>query len=370
MERGQVVIFAVVVAALALFGLKVWSDRANEDHLTSGGRVVGDLARLDDQRGGDRDALDDSGGSARPGRGPGRLGDRNPLRQGSAGAGGRGSGDRSGGTYGAGGAAVAGGRAGDEARGFGSRVGSSGGSAGVAGGGSGGSGGSIVGPEGGKLGPKAQKKNDLVDFLSSQPATQPELAKPEGDGEVALKLESTQDISKQGGLDKEVTDQDNGIEIPENGQIQFPNNVSPDAATFEFNIEPKWSGSDQTDNALVELRGEHDWSNRLELVKNGEFLRFILTDNTGKESDISARISDWQAGDPHDIRASYGPCADGGSNCTYLYIDGRLAGTNTYPGQFQPPLNTPLFVGGDHKTSNYQGAGATFRGFTIKNTAQ
>jgi hypothetical protein len=88
---------------------------------------------------------------------------------------------------------------------------------------------------------------------------------------------------------------------------------------------------------LVQLRGPNEWSNRLELVKNGEFLRFILTDSTGREADISTRINDWVAGDRHDVSASYGTNADGPCCTTILYIDGREAGRNHYDGPFQPP---------------------------------
>lgn len=357
MERGHVVIFAVVIAALGLFGLTVWSDRANEAKLTSGGRVVGELARLDDPRGGD-DAFDAGRGGTRKGRAPGQLGDRNPLRPG---AGPGGTGARAGGdggrVVGAGGT-----RAGDGWSGSGR--------SGSWGGGSGGGGANIVGGDAGGLGPQVQKKHDLVDFLSSQPATQPELAHPDGDGDIALKIDTTDDITKQGGVDKDVLEsrEGEGIEITDSGKIQFPNTVNPEAATIEFSIEPNWAGADQTDNAFVQLRGEHEWSNRIELVKNGEFLRFIVTDNTGREADISVRISDWQMGDRHDIRASYGPCESGGSNCTYLYVDGRLAGTNKYEGQLQFASNTPLFVGGDHRGSTYAGAAAKMSGFTIRNS--
>jgi len=156
-----------------------------------------------------------------------------------------------------------------------------------------------------------------------------------------------------------------GINIGENGKIQFPNNVSPDAAKFDLTVKPNWSGSDQTDNALIELRGEHDWSNRVELVKNGEFLRFIVTDNTGKESDISYRITDWQAGDPHNIQAQYGPCDNGPSNCTGLYVDGRKVGEKQYDGTLQVAPGTPLFVGGDHQTSSYGGFNGSISNFTI-----
>jgi hypothetical protein len=217
---------------------------------------------------------------------------------------------------------------------------------------------------GGRGVPKAAQKQNLVDFLSAQPPTQADLAPAKtADGEdVALKLDKPEDITKQGGQDQGVQQSDNGdgIKITDAGDIQFPNTVNPDAATISFKIQPDWSGSDQTDNALLELRGEHDWSNRIELVKNGDFLRFIVTPNSGQESDISVRIADWQAGDQHDVQASYG---DGKTN---LYIDGRLAGSNQYAGTLEFPQGIPLHVGGDYTGSNYGGANSTLYNFTIK----
>jgi hypothetical protein len=248
----------------------------------------------------------------------------------------------------------------------GSGVLGSSGSGHAAGGFGGGSGGAVNagGDRGSGVGPKAAQKQNLVDFLGSQPPTQADLATAKtADGEdVALKLDKPEDIAKQGGQDQGVQQSadGDGIKITDAGDIQFPNTVNPDAATISFKIQPDWSGSDQTDNALLELRGEHDWSNRIELVKNGDFLRFIVTPNTGQESDISVRITDWQAGDQHDVQASYG---DGKTN---LYIDGRLAGSNQYAGSLEFPQGIPLHVGGDYKGSNYGGASATISGFEIK----
>ena len=125
-------------------------------------------------------------------------------------------------------------------------------------------------------------------------------AKTADGDDVALKIDKPEDIAKQGGEEQNVQEADDGdgIKITDSSDIKFPNNVNPDAATISFKIKPDWSGGDQTDNALVELRGEHEWYNRLELVKNGEFLRFIVTADSGQEADISVRINDWQAGEP------------------------------------------------------------------------
>jgi concanavalin A-like lectin/glucanase superfamily protein len=359
MERGQIVFVGVVVAALGLFGLKLWSDQTADSALDSESRVA--AARLARAGGlsGAPDTLNraesaSDGGYSRPG-GPLRAGGPS----GSAGIGG-----------GRGGPDGHGGGSAEVLRAGGSRVngvlGSSG-SASSVGGSGGGSGGAVnAGVDSGGRGvPKAAQKQNLVDFLSAQPPTQADLAPAKtADGEdVALKLDKPEDISKQGGQAEDVQQADggDGIKVGDTADIKFPNNVSPDAATISFKIQPDWSGSDQTDNALLELRGEHDWSNRIELVKNGDFLRFIVTPNSGQESDISVRITDWQAGDQHDVQASYG---DGK---TSLYIDGRLAGSNQYTGQLQFADNIPLHFGSDYPGSNYGGANSTFHNVSIIN---
>jgi hypothetical protein len=357
MERGQIVFVGVVVAALGLFGLKVWSDKTADSALDSESR--GAAARLARAGGlsGAPDALNrgesgSEGNYSRPG-GPLRAG--GPVGSGGRVAGGgpdargggsaevlRGSGSKGSGALGSSGS-------GYSASGFG------GGSSGVM---------NAGGDRGGGVGPKAAQKQNLVDFLGAQPPTQADLAPAKNaDGEdVALKLDKPEDISKQGGQAEDVQQADDGgIKVGDTADIKFPNNVSPDAATISFKIQPDWSGSDQTDNALLELRGEHDWSNRIELVKNGDFLRFIVTPNSGQESDISVRITDWQAGDQHDVQASYG---DGK---TSLYIDGRLAGSNQYTGQLQFADNIPLHFGSDYPGSNYGGANSTFHDVSIIN---
>lgn len=355
MERGQVIIIAVVVAALALFGLKVWSDRAAESSLDSASeRAAERLARAGGMRG---DTSSDSGSDANgaPGSRPGSMrhgggaGGPTGMRAGGIGPEGRGGADvaRGGGVRAGGGVVGASGSARE-----------TGGTSGVG----------VVGGESGRLGgPKVQQKDHLVEFLGSQPPTQSDLASPQNaEGEdVALKIDKLTDIDAQGGEGRNVEEAEDGdgIKINDKSDVQFPNNVSPEAATFSFKIQPEWSGGDQSDNALLQLRGQHEWSNRIELVKNGEFLRFILTDNTGREADISHRITDWVAGEEHDVQATYG---DG---VTSLIVDGRVVGNNKYTGELMFQQGIPLQVGGDWPGSNYQPANSTFKNFVITNSA-
>jgi hypothetical protein len=234
-----------------------------------------------------------------------------------------------------------------------------------------GDGGVGIAGNGGTLGPRAARKADLVDSLGSRPPTQSDLiepVKPDNGEDVALKIDKPEDISEQNGRDQDVEkpeDSDDGVKVSEQGRIEFPNggNASGDQGSISFKIKPEWAGSDQTDNALVQVRQEHEWNNRIEVVKNGEFLRFILTDDTGKEADISARISNWQANEQHDIVATWG------EGRTTLWVDGQVVGQNEYPGKLLIKEHTPMYVGADWRGSNYAGLNGTLYDFTVSNSA-
>jgi hypothetical protein len=234
-------------------------------------------------------------------------------------------------------------------------------------GGSAGGGSNVLGGgAGGHLGPSVQQKEKMVEFLGSQPATQADLASPKtADGQdVALKIDKPEDIAQQGGQEQNVQEADNGdgIKISDATNIKFPNNVNPDGFTISFKISPDWAGSDPTDNALLEMRGQNEWANRVELVKNGEFLRFIVTPDSGKEFDISVRIADWQANQEHAIEASV---RDGK---TSLSIDNQMAGNRDMEGAMLHPSDS-ILVGGDHPGSTYGPLNGTIRGFQITNSA-
>lgn len=359
MERGNVVVIAIVVAALALFGLRFFGSDPEVDEL-AGLSPRERVARLGAQRSGEGGALGDSrgavdgrsGGSSRPGAGGSRSGSYGP---GGGAAGSGGAGGSAGTVYGAGGSG-------------GGSVGTSGSSRA---GGAGGSGSIASLDSRGRVAPQAERRENLVESLGSRPPTQSDLDQPvqpvdDGD-DVALKVNSQTDIVDQQGQQLEVEDADDGaqgIEIPEDGRVEFPNagNASGDGGTISFKITPEWSGADQTDNALVQIRQEHEWNNRLELVKNGEFLRFIITDDTGREADISARISNWESLQEHEIRASWG------EGKTTLYIDGQVVGQNQYQGNLRFREGTPMFLGADWRGSNYNGAAGKIGDFTLSTT--
>ena len=358
MERAQILVIAVVVAALALFGLRFFSHDDVESTLEASPGRVGELASV-------RDEIGDASGGA-PGTASGRA--QSARLRPLAGRSSNEPGGRTGGVSGGAGDRRGGGSAlitGGGVRGSGGVPGASGSGRGERG--SGGSGVALTNEAGGRLAPRAQLKDDLVESLSERPPTMGDAAKPVDDADVALKVDKPDDIAPQAGQGEDVKKPDDGgdgLKITDRGRIEFPNaGNAGEAGTISFQVKPDWSGADQTDNALVQIRGEHQWNNRLELVKNGEFLRFIVTDDTGKETDISTRISNWQPGEQHDVRASWG------EGTTTLYIDGQVAGQNSYPGTVHFSDGTPMFLGGDYRSSNYAGANATLYDFTLNNSA-
>jgi len=361
MERAQVLVIAAVVAALSLFALKIWSDRRASE-LPLGQAAERAEVRATRLR---SSAEDTAAGRAQAGGGVAGSRRIGALRGAEAGSGGT-----PGVASAAGSADVI--QGGDAARG--GVVGSSAGTRGSRGGS-----GATISSAGDsvtadRLAARAKPRSALVEFLGSQRPTGNEILgapsdQPDDDGgDVALEVKTTEDTA-QATKAKDVDapeDGDEGIEFTEGSQLTFPDagNARGDAGTISVDVKPNWAGGDPTDNALVTIKSEHGFGNRLELVKNGHFLRFIVADNLNIEHDISVLINDWQPGEIRSITASWGEAR------TSLYINDRLVGTTTYQGQFEIAPGTPMFVGSDYRTSAYKGANATFRGFTVRTTSQ
>ncbi len=352
MERGNFIVIAIVVAAVGLFAMRFFSESPEEAQLAAlsstdragrpGGSGFGDYG---DGAGGASGRLGGPGGM---GSGSGRAGGAHG-EMGSGGANGRGGsatvfggGSRAGGSVGTSGSGGAAGRAG-----AGATVADIGGT--------------------GRIAPKAERRADLVESLGSRPPTKSDLDKPvpsDNGDDVALKVDTTKDITDQDGQAtgkvQDAQDGDQGVKVEDNTRVEFPNagNASKEGS-ISFTIKPEWAGSDPSDNALVQIRQEHEWNNRLEIVKNGEFLRFILTDNTGKEADISTRITDWQPNEEKAIEFSWG------NGRTEATVDNQVVGRNDYPGELQFGDNTPMFFGADHPGSSYGSARGTIGHFTV-----
>lgn len=357
MERGQILVVATVLVAVGLFGLRLWSDSGNVNGSLRDGGAAG-VSGTGHGIGSDEDL------------GPG--GSRAVGGSGSRGESGSGGG---GGRFGASG--PSGLTRGGTARAIGGADSKRGGYLGQSGSHRAGSGGSSVASRGDsgerkietRKAARSAGRTDLVDFLGSQPPSGNEILgdEPETpDGEVALEVKSTEDTGLASQAE-ELLDPDfgdDGIKFTEGSKMTFEQagGASGEAGTISLEIEPDWEGRAQTDNSLVQIRDPSSFGNRLQLVKNGHFLRFILADNLGIEADISVDIREWESGDLRKITASWG------EGRTSLYIDGQLAGQNTYDGGFDISPTTPLHLGSDYDGSDYVGAAGVIRDFTLYTT--
>jgi hypothetical protein len=183
----------------------------------------------------------------------------------------------------------------------------------------------------------------------------PDAAKPEQTGEDGLVLSlplQNSTVPEKGDtapvVEQGVTFESGaGAKFSTNSQFVIPDggNINGDAGTIAFTIEPDWAGGEQTDASMIQLRTENVWDNRLQIFKNGRYLRFILTDNTGSEREASTAIDNWQPGQQYQIAATWGDAQNA------LYVNGQMVAQNTYAGQLQVAPGTPLYIGSDYPGS-------------------
>lgn len=107
--------------------------------------------------------------------------------------------------------------------------------------------------------------------------------------------------------------------------LTFPEIVEDDHGTVEFVIVPKWNGLDLAESAIVGIGDDRDTRSRL--IKEGNNLRFIVTDNTGYEAELTLRLDSWEPGQSHRIVATWG---DGP---TKLEVDGHVVANVASGGQ-------------------------------------
>lgn len=147
-------------------------------------------------------------------------------------------------------------------------------------------------------------------------------------------------------LQEGITLTEDGAKFDADARFALPNpGLTGEAGTFSFNVQPDWSGPEETDASLVQFRNPNDWNDRIQITKNGQYLRFIFTDDTGNESGAGIAIR-WNAGEQHQVTATWGEDPVTGQKLASLYVDGRLAGQSPYYGNFNPP-NGPLYIGSD-----------------------
>lgn len=157
-------------------------------------------------------------------------------------------------------------------------------------------------------------------------------------------------------------DSGEGAVFSTDSQFVVPNggNISGDAGTVSFWMQPQWEGGDESNASLVQLRNQNVWENRLQVFKNGRYLRFLLTDSSGLEHNIGATIDSWQPGEWHQVTATWGEALQS------FYVDGKLVGQVTVDGQLNVQPGTPLYIGSDLK-GGVPGANGAISQFQVYN---
>lgn len=149
-------------------------------------------------------------------------------------------------------------------------------------------------------------------------------------------------------------------------QVTIPNagNITGDAGSIAFELKPKWEGHDHTDASLLDLRTPNKWENRMEVVKNGPYLRFLMWDSEGNENGIGYEMKNWQPDVPHPVAVTWGT-DENGQKLMSLYVDGALVGRRTYENDFNVPNDQPLVIGNNAKGD--LGARSVLNGFQVYN---
>lgn len=155
----------------------------------------------------------------------------------------------------------------------------------------------------------------------------------------------------------------NSVEFTDAARVVFPAEGNVDAAqgTISFEVTPRWDGDSATSNSFVQISEPDAINSSLQLVKNFDNLRFILTDFRGNETDISVPITDWRASQPHRIDATWN-----GSEMA-LYIDRNRVGAAPLDSRLRFTPTTPIQIGS--VGANYLGAGGQIRNLQIRGNA-
>jgi hypothetical protein len=157
-----------------------------------------------------------------------------------------------------------------------------------------------------------------------------------------------------------------GCVFDTNSRFAIPDaaNLSADAGSISFCMQPQWAGTDQSNADLVDLHG-NTWENRFKLFKNDNGLRFLFWPNSGVETGVMAKIDNWTPGTWHPVTATYGLNPDTGVNMVSLYVDGTLIGQSPYDSEFNLP-QAPLYIGED-VPSGSPGAQSSLMNFQVYN---
>ena len=162
-----------------------------------------------------------------------------------------------------------------------------------------------------------------------------------------------------------IYDVDQGAYFPPDARFAYADSgsVQNNAGTITFWMKPAWTADDPRNASLVQFRTDN-WSNRLQIFKNGVYLRYLFTDNTGTETNISVDMSQPHHNPPWEPEVWHHIAITWGDALITMYADGKTVGQGTYLGELDVPTGTELYVGSD-RAGGGPGADATLLRFVV-----
>lgn len=197
-----------------------------------------------------------------------------------------------------------------------------------------------------------------------------EAADPDGGADILLSIPLRGDVEPaQGTGDPPETSglvtNGGAVEFTEDAQYTLPagGHVNSEAGTISLAIEPRWAGTDESNNSLLQIRDEHRWENSLGIVKNYNALRYVIRDELGIETNVNVYIDAWQPNERHVVTATWD------EERMTLSVDGEAVGQAPLPNRVYFADTTPIHIGSDFPSSAYRGADARISDVTISATA-
>lgn len=188
------------------------------------------------------------------------------------------------------------------------------------------------------------------------PEAEPPL--PEPVAQPSLGGDLTQPTQKQR---IELTSDGVALTFAEGERFAFSNTAydAGGAGTVTFEIEPEWTGADDSVHLFLQIRESPPWHSRLLLFKDHAYLRCLFTSERGGERGAGVPIDKWMTGERHTVTVTWH------DNGVVLYVDGQPAGEDRYQGKLDITPRTLLYMGSDNPAEPARTAKAKIQNFKI-----